>query len=297
MENPLLRILPQTPTPVQKILSVGKSGIYIKREDRIFFSQGTKIRKLAGIYFGLLPGIENVRSVLLQGNIHTNAILAGALFFRWLGIPFHVVGYNRNLQLRTAASILSNRFGTVTCYPTRTDWKEAMIHASFKDGTYVIPEFFFTPKALQGLETLWSEINPSDWDFIYLDVGSGLTWLSGLENKISHLYGICLGLPKTWTIHWIRERLPVLGLSNRSIDFDRLVEPREVCEKSFHFGSQAKFWEEKTFELYKITGIYFEPIYAAKSLTVIESMIESGKIAGKILYIYQGGALMSEIGI
>ncbi|EQA37802.1 hypothetical protein LEP1GSC047_4382 [Leptospira inadai serovar Lyme str. 10] len=303
-------------SPVQFLYKINKSEIFVKREDRLFFSQGTKIRKLLGIYRTLAPYFRSgkFQTVVLQGNLHSNAILAGILFFRWLGIPTKVIGYSRNLQLQSPASILAGRFSEIVIYPTRREWEHHMqellgdtgggiaIQFDRIDGgvevptsarQILLPEYLFCQNALDGLAPLWDEIDPNEFDGIMLDVGSGITWLSALEWNRLPVFGVTLGLPKRKMQVWLESRRASLHLKHLAIPYDSLIEPKaELPLVSFSFGETER-WNDKANQLWKKTGIYFEPVYACKTLSVLESMVLAGKIEGRILYVYQGGILQN----
>ncbi|EPG75255.1 hypothetical protein LEP1GSC058_2140 [Leptospira fainei serovar Hurstbridge str. BUT 6] len=302
-------------SPVQFLYKIDKSEIFVKREDRLFFSQGTKIRKLFGIYNSLASYFHSgkLQSVVLQGNLHSNAILAGVLFFRWLGIPTKIIGYSRNPELRSPASILAERFSEIVIYPTRREWELRVLELSdtgstsvvpldridkgvevpTKDRQVLLPEYLFCQNSLNGLAPLWDEIDPKEFDCILLDVGSGITWLSALKWNRLPVFGITLGLSKRKMQVWMESRRVNLDLKQIAIPYDFLIEPKaELPFASFSFG-ETESWHEKTKQLWKKTGIYFEPVYASKTLSVLESMILAGKLEGRILYIYQGGILQN----
>ncbi|TGJ98563.1 1-aminocyclopropane-1-carboxylate deaminase [Leptospira langatensis] len=303
----LLSVLRIGKTRIDPVVRTDSYEIHIKREDRIFFSQGTKIRKLLGIYQSLLPEIQSgrIEKFILQGNLHSNAILAGVLFLRNVGVPTKVLGYSRDPKLVSPASVLASRFSELELYPGRREWEKAVedttksslsgwdLIAEDQDSprSLLLPEYLFCREALEGLSSLWEEIDPSSFDRIVLDVGSGLTWISGIQWGRIPITGICLGLRKERTISWLQENLSSLRQTLPPLPWNSLIEPREKLDHPFSFGKKGGFWEEKADEYERRFGIYLEPIYAAKSFAVLEEMAKSGELKGRILYIYQGGAL------
>ncbi|PJZ78957.1 1-aminocyclopropane-1-carboxylate deaminase [Leptospira neocaledonica] len=286
-------------TGVDSVLKVHSSELFIKREDRIFFSQGTKIRKLLGIYKNLESKLRSgeIQKVILQGNLHSNAILAGSLFFKFVEVPTKILGYSRDPKLITPASIISKRFSEMELYPTRKEWGEVVEDTtkSLPPNEVLIPEYLFTTSALQGLMSLWEEIDPMKYDRIILDVGSGLTWISSILWGKLPMTGICLGMEKEKFIPWIKLRLSSLRLPNIDLPWESLIDPREKIEGDFSYGKKGNIWLEKSSEYQKRFGIYLEPIYAAKSISMIESMMKKRELEGRILYIYQGGILQGGV--
>ncbi|MGJ4747120.1 1-aminocyclopropane-1-carboxylate deaminase [Leptospira sp. SA-E8] len=286
-------------TEVDYVLKVHSSELFIKREDKIFFSQGTKIRKLVGIYKNLESKFQSgeIQKVILQGNLHSNAILAGSLFFRFVEVPTKILGYSRDPALVTPASIISKRFSELELVPTRKEW-EKIVEDTTKfhpPNQVLIPEYLFTLSALQGLASLWEEIDPTKYDRIVLDVGSGLTWISAILWGKLPVTGISLGIHKEKFVTWIGSHLSSLRLSNLDLPFESLIDPKEKLTADFSYGKKGKFWLERSKEYQRKFGIYLEPIYAAKSISIIESMMEKGELEGRILYIYQGGILQGGI--
>lgn len=286
-------------TGVDSVLKVHSSELFIKREDRIFFSQGTKIRKLLGIYRSLESKLRSgeIQNIILQGNLHSNAILAGSLFFKFVEVPTKILGYSRDPKLITPASIISKRFSELELYPTRKEWEKIVEDTtkSLLPNEFLIPEYLFTSSALQGLNSLWDEIDPTHYDHVVLDVGSGLTWISGILWGKLPITGICLGLQKERFGHWLGSNLSSLRLQSIDFPWANLIDPKEKLKVDFSYGNKGNIWLERSKEYQKRFGIYLEPIYASKSISIIESMMENKELEGRILYIYQGGILQGGI--
>ncbi|PJZ49424.1 1-aminocyclopropane-1-carboxylate deaminase [Leptospira saintgironsiae] len=286
-------------TGVDSVLKTHSSELFIKREDRIFFSQGTKIRKLLGIYRSLESKLRSgeIQNIILQGNLHSNAILAGSLFFKFVDVPTKILGYSRDPKLITPASIISKRFSELQLYPTRKEWEKAVedTRKSLLTNQALIPEFLFTSFALEGLTSIWDEIDHSQYDRIVLDVGSGLTWLSGILWGKLPITGICLGLEKKKFGPWMESNLSSLRLSKLNLPYESLIDPQEKLKANFSYGKKGNIWLEKSKDYQKRFGIYLEPIYGAKSISIIESMMEKRELEGRILYIYQGGILQGGV--
>ncbi|EIE01651.1 1-aminocyclopropane-1-carboxylate deaminase [Leptospira licerasiae] len=286
-------------TGVDSVLKIHSSELFIKREDRIFFSQGTKIRKLIGIYKSLESKFRSgeIDKIILQGNLHSNAILAGSLFFRFVEVPTKILGYSRDPGLITPASIISKQFSELELYPTRKEWEKAVEDTTKfpPSNEFLVPEYLFTPTALQGLTSLWEEIDPTRYDQIVLDVGSGLTWISAILWGKLPVTGICLGIQKQKFLPWLGAHMSSLRLSQMDFSSEKLIDPKEKLEGDFSYGKQGKFWLQRSKEFQKRFGLYLEPIYAVKSISIIESMMQKKELEGRILYVYQGGILQGGI--
>ncbi|TGL36610.1 1-aminocyclopropane-1-carboxylate deaminase [Leptospira koniambonensis] len=286
-------------TGVDSVLKIHSSELFIKREDRIFFSQGTKIRKLIGIYNSLESKLQagEIQKVILQGNLHSNAILAGSLFFKFVGVPTKILGYSRDPKLITPASIITKRFSDLELYPTRKEWGKTVevTTKSLPPNEFLIPEYLFASSALEGLLSLWEEIDPAQYDRIVLDIGSGLTWISGILWGKLPITGICLGIQKEKFGPWMESNLSSLRLPNLDLPWENLIDPKEKLEGNFSYGKKGNHWLEISKEYQKRFGIYLEPIYAAKSIRIIEYMMENRELEGRILYIYQGGILQGGV--
>ncbi|EMO27047.1 hypothetical protein LEP1GSC170_4530 [Leptospira interrogans serovar Bataviae str. HAI135] len=63
-----------------------KSYLSILRDDRLAFGMGTKFRKFYGIHKTFEN--KNIRSVFLQGELHSNALAAFCFYFIILAIRF-----------------------------------------------------------------------------------------------------------------------------------------------------------------------------------------------------------------
>lgn len=209
---------------------------------------------------------------------------------------------------------MAERFSEVVIYPTRREWEHRILElpADVRGGTMLrldridgdvevptngmqilLPEYLFCQNALNGLAPLWDEIDPKEFDCIVLDVGSGITWLSALEWNRLPVFGVTLGLSKRKMQVWMESHRAGLDLKQIAIPYDSLIEPKaELPFASFSFG-ETESWHDKAKQLWKKTGIYFESVYACKTLSVLESMVLKGKLEGRILYIYQGGILQN----
>ncbi|WP_246813530.1 1-aminocyclopropane-1-carboxylate deaminase [Leptospira gomenensis] len=283
------------------------------------------MRKFLGIHASLRS--QSIRSVLLQGELHSNALAAFAFLFRNFGYRVRSIGYTRDPKRNSANSILTKRHShSSEQLSSRAEWKQKILRFSeetsvvtldskrFTDHTFVkdgivkigpvsaqefrdpdfsesvlIPEYGLCRAALEGIDSLWEKIQISEFDRIVIDVGSGLTYLSALRffQKRIPIYGVAIGLPKSKLLSWLDEQKKNLGLESLRIADDRILE----TEGGFGFGGNKIQILEYSKSFYRRTGIPVEPIYSARTLALTEARIQSGEWNGRTLYIHQGGLL------
>ncbi|RHX93990.1 1-aminocyclopropane-1-carboxylate deaminase [Leptospira yasudae] len=288
-------------------------GLFILLDGRLAFSIGTKVRKFFGFHSAL--NVQKVRSVLLQGELHSNALGAFSYLFRVFGYEVHTIAYARNRSLTTANSVLVKwNSHKLEIFPSRREWKERIKALSadsidtenffseedsrnkapirndspWKDFR-LIPEYGLSRAAAIGLDSLWERIQISKYERIVLDLGSGLTWLSASRyfgNSIP-IYGISVGLSRSKMMEWLEEKKKFLGFHGFQIEGDKILSP----EFSSGFGSRHNRILEYSNSFYRKTGIPIEPIYSGISLLTVEKRIDSGFWKGNTLYIHQGGLL------
>ncbi|PJZ56758.1 1-aminocyclopropane-1-carboxylate deaminase [Leptospira barantonii] len=297
------------PTQIRNIFTSSQTTLSILRDDRLATGIGTKSRKFLGIHSELeRRGIDNV---ILQGELHSNALAAFAFLFHRFGYQVRSIAYARDKSRTTPNAVLVRENShSLTTYSSRFDWKRAVQEAdalSFRNSNIIqnsniqefefkndetwgiVPEFGFCHAAAFGLDSLWKQIPIEKYDRLVLDLGSGLTWLSALnffQNRIL-ISGISIGLSKKKMIPWLNDEKSILGLETLQIDPDCIYEP----EDDSGFGSLNPEILEycKTFE--KKHTIPIEPIYSGRTLKTIEALIADGSWNGRILYIHQGGLL------
>nr|WP_230458280.1 1-aminocyclopropane-1-carboxylate deaminase [Leptospira weilii] len=311
-------------TLIQPIVSNFQTELSILRDDRLAFGMGTKFRKFSGIHSALEK--KNVRSVILQGELHGNALAAFAFLFRNFGYHVHTICYTRDPNRSGANSIFVKRNSHfIQVYNSRSEWKNAVgrISSNAKSGgvssqeflnaeseianerevcAYIvpiddlkntnadvslIPEYGLSRTALNGLDSLWKQIPTEKYDRLVLDIGSGLTWLSA---KL-----------------FFQNRMDVVGVcvglpKKKMIDWLKekqnclgfetfSIEDSAVFESEFvgGFGSTNLNILEYCNSFYLRHKIPIEPIYSGRTLYTIEQKMASGEWKGKTLYLHQGG--------
>ncbi|MDI7224794.1 1-aminocyclopropane-1-carboxylate deaminase [Leptospira santarosai] len=291
------------PICIQTAFKTQESELSILRDDRLAFGAGTKFRKFLGIENELRK--KRITSVLLQGEIHSNALAAFAFLFRIFGYTVETIAYSRDPFRVTSNSLFVKknsqkiqivssrkewRVFTEEFSASRQEWKGRVGEFSELNtrSQAIIPEYGFSVEAFESLKSLWMEINPMEWDWIVVDLGSGMTWLSALEVFKEYsipVLGMCVGLKKNKMISWLK-------MNSAKAQSNLLKIPEEwILESDFLFGFGNKNLQilEYCNDFYRKTKIPIEPIYSGRTLYTIERLISSGELKGKILYIHQGG--------
>ncbi|UOG40279.1 1-aminocyclopropane-1-carboxylate deaminase [Leptospira noguchii] len=100
-----------------------KSYLSILRDDRLAFGMGTKFRKFYGIHKTFES--KNIRSVFLQGELHSNALAAFCFLFHNFGYQVRSIAYARNPKRVTANSIFVKwNSHELEIFSSREEWKE-----------------------------------------------------------------------------------------------------------------------------------------------------------------------------
>ncbi|TGL76324.1 1-aminocyclopropane-1-carboxylate deaminase [Leptospira yasudae] len=315
------------PIRIQKISFNGNptASVSVLRDDRLAFGIGTKFRKFLGIHSALR--LKSIRSVFLQGELHSNALGAFAFLFRRFGYEVRSIAYARDPKRASANSILTTRHShSLELFSSRTDWMQRILRLPEKTSavtldsfgfansaldksvfckidpiqeegspnperseSVLIPEYGLCRAALEGLDSLWEKIPISEYDRIVVDIGSGSAYLSALRFFEDRIpfYGVAIGLPKSKLLFWLEEKKKLLGLEWLRIADGRILEPVGNGGFGAHYIQNLEY--SKSF--YQRTGIPVEPIYSARTLAVTEMRIRSGEWSGRTLYIHQGGLL------
>ncbi|WP_225913574.1 1-aminocyclopropane-1-carboxylate deaminase [Leptospira yasudae] len=299
--------------------------VSVLRDDRLAFGIGTKFRKFLGIHSALR--LSNVRSVLIQGEFHSNALGAFAFLFRSFGYQVRSIAYARDPKRVSANSILTTRHShSFELFSSRTEWMQRILPLPEKTSaatldslcfansaldksvfckidpiqeevspyperseSVLIPEYGLCRAAWEGLDSLWEKIPISEYDRIVLDIGSGSAYLSALRFFKDRIpvYGVAIGLPKWKLLSWLEEKKKLLGLEWLRIADERILEPVGDVGFGVHYIQNIEY--SKSF--YQRTGIPLEPIYSARTLATVETKVRSGEWSGRTLYVHQGGLL------
>ncbi|PJZ52534.1 1-aminocyclopropane-1-carboxylate deaminase [Leptospira adleri] len=306
--NSLLR-----PLEIREVIVRSKQRISILRDDRLAFGIGTKFRKFFGIHSEMES--KGIRTVILQGELHSNLVASFSLLFRIFGYHVRTIAYSRDpKRISMNAQIVKKNSHVLETFQSRSDWKAALLELkknfsenpeadenryrmkyknSFQDpnssfeAVALIPEYGFGLEASQGLNSLWEQIPILEFDHLAIDIGSGLTWLSArnfFRDRIP-VSGVSVGLDKKKMIPWLREKQEELNFSGFEIDEESIW----ASEDGNGFGSASANILEFNHIFYRKHSVPIEPIYSGKSLYSIRKKMERSEISGRILYLHQGG--------
>ena len=264
------------------------------------FTLGTKLRKAEGIYKFIQE--RGYSAIQLVGDPNSNYLAAFTLYFYAKKIPTFNIHISRSGYI-SGNRILSERFSTK--YLNFTSYKEEFFSEIFpeflssKDTPFEISEkrqadfkIFSVPRwgiSKYSIENIQSMINKIliiyKINTIYIDIGSGFTYLSFLNNiNLGNVkvIGVCIGLPKS-KMHGYLSELE-LYLFGRISSYE-LIEPSERDR----FGVIRKE-DLELIDSLRDKNIYLEPIYSAKSFRRIITEEENKNKEG-IFYFHQGGLL------
>jgi 1-aminocyclopropane-1-carboxylate deaminase len=128
-------------------------------------------------------------------------------------------------------------------------------------------------------------------DFLFLDFGSGLTFISALQyfvNKNTKIVAILTG-PK---YEKVKEEIKVLA-KKLEVDEEILNKNNYEIIKSLISPGYAK--TSNTLENFIYgefrNGLPLEPVYSAKSMYTIKKLFSENNYKGTSLYLHQGGLL------
>jgi 1-aminocyclopropane-1-carboxylate deaminase len=260
------------------------------------FTLGTKLRKAEGFYFQLLK--SNKKAVQIAGDPNSNFMAAFTLYFYSKGIPVLSIHSSRS-GYKGGNKILSERFAykkinlqTISqefyFKPHSFFLKSPYNHINFEESDIlVIPRWGVSHLVSQSLNTLWNHIfKKYNINILYVDVGSGLTYLSLLNYTLGlkiRVVGICIGLPQKKMVRYLEEM--EYREFGKISSYD-LIDPLELGR----FGKKNSTIYDFMGEM-REKNIILEPIYSAKSVYMIlhDTVLQDG-VEG-LFYLHQGGLL------
>ncbi|MFM9401563.1 1-aminocyclopropane-1-carboxylate deaminase/D-cysteine desulfhydrase [Myroides odoratimimus] len=261
--------------------------IFVKREDLLHEEvSGNKFRKLK---YNILKAQELGYSKLLTfGGAYSNHIAATAAAGRICGVE--TIGIIRGEELENnyaGNSTLTKAVedGMTLGFLTRTDYRNKgeveiidRLKAIYGD-FYLVPEGGTNEEAIRGTEEILKE-GDETFDYICTAVGTGGT-IAGIINS-SHPNQTILGFPALKGSFLYEDIRKFVTNNNWDLVLD------------YHFGGYAKYNEELLSflrELYKQTGVLFDPIYNGKMIYGVLEEIKKGRFKdnSKILVIHTGG--------
>ncbi len=260
------------------------------------FTLGTKLRKAEGYYSEYLK--SHKKAIQITGDPNSNFIAAFTIYFYSKGIPVLSIHSSRS-GYKSGNRILSERFAhkkiNVDSIPQESYLKP---HSYFLDtpsnrtnfvesDILVIPRWGASHFASQSLNTLWNHIfKKYQINTLYVDVGSGLTYLSLLNYTFGLnlcVVGVCIGLPKHKMVGYLQEM--------ESKEFGRISSYNLIDPKGLGKFGKKKSLSFEFIQKMRNENIYLEPIYSGKSVyTILQETLLQERKEG-IFYLHQGGLL------
>lgn len=288
-------------TPLYKMnFKIGKTNIYVKRDDIIEFALGgNKVRLFE--YLAAEIRKSAAEKVITFGSIHSNHLRVTSFVAAYLGISADLIVLTNNENIRATPNIeLANLYSNVTIVPCKKqdahDFIEGYLDKQNKMGTayYWIPGGGHTSIAPLG----------------YIDAGKEIIQqLNSLDTKIDAAFVPCgTGTTQTGLICSINE-FPVYGITvARTIDkcineITALLEKMTLCgyadsvdSEQIHVISSDKKYGIIDEDIKRIIngilksdGFLLDPIYNAKSFLKMIDFIKQNRGIENVLYINTGG--------
>lgn len=271
---------------ISEIYKTKDFDLNLKKEYKSFLSFGTKLRKFKGLFQYLKQ--NNFSEVLIYGNPHSNFVSTYTFLCKTFGFKVNSIFYTKDKFKQSINSKISEIYSDEFQLIQSKNNLEFYLKEYSKSEIFQIPEFGIHPSSINSLNELWSEIKNVDFEYLFLDIGTGFTALTALEyfqNK--KIIGVAIGQDEKKILHYLENLSDKLNLSKENLKNLKIISP--IISKSF--GSVNKELENFIKEFYKEKEIYLEPIYSAKSVFTILNFIKKEKLNGKGIYIHQGGIL------
>lgn len=266
-------------------------SVYLKREDLIHpVISGNKWRKLK---YNLIEAKEKGYKTLLSfGGAYSNHIYAFSCAGKIFG--FETTGIIRGEQTLPLNPTLrsAKENGMKIEYVTRTNYRKkrepnfiAELKEKFGD-FYLIPEGGTNQLAIKGCTEIIKNIGV-DFNYIVSACGTGGT-LSGLICELRGNKKV-IGIPVLKGAKFLKNEILNYVFEYTGKKFDNWE-----LKLNYHFGGYAKITKELIsfmFEFEKINCIDLEPIYTAKMLFAVKSLIENNDIpeGSTIVALHTGG--------
>ena len=284
----------ESASKLQKIILTANNNdynIYLKREDLIHPTiSGNKWRKLK---YNLLEANDlGFKTLLTFGGAYSNHIYALASASKIFGFnSIGVIRGEQHLPLNPTLSYAKNN-GMEFHYLNRTKYRKKTeqffideLHQLFGD-FYLIPEGGTNKLAVKGCTEIIDQIE-IDFDYIAAACGTGGTisgLICGLEGKRN-----VIGIPVLKGAEFLNDDIADLTKSYSDQNYTNWS-----LNLNYHFGGYAKITKELVLfmnEFEKLNNIKLDPIYTAKLLYGINSMIMNNEIrkGSTIVILHTGG--------
>lgn len=253
------------------------------------FTLGTKLRKAEGIFQFLLQ--NNYNAIQLVGDPNSNFISAFTYYFTIKKIPVYAVHISRS-GYRSGNRIISERFSTKFIKPTIVSGEMYdRVYPDFENRSdlkiFPIPNWGISKFSELALHNLWKNIqNKYLINILYIDIGSGLSYLSALhyfKNSDIKIIGISIGLKKERMVEYLN------GVEDRIFQTTseyEIINPTDGLK----FGKTNAYLSQFIREMSK-KKIYLEGIYSAKSVNTIIELEKNRTNREEIGYLHQGGLI------
>lgn len=259
----------------------------IKKEYESFLSFGTKLRKFSGLNEFLKS--KNTKEVLIYGNPHSNFVSTYTYLFKIFNYKINSIFYSFDKDKNSLNSFLSKNYSDEFQFIQSKNNLEYYLNLfSKKENLFIVPEFGIHTSSIYSLNQLWKEIENFEFEYLFLDIGTGFTSLTALEYfKDKKLIGVSIGQDEKKIYKYLENLSKKLNLEKSNLSRLKIIPP--VISKSF--GSTNKELDEFVKTTFLTTGFFLEPIYSAKSIYTIQKYIKKNLPNGKGIYIHQGGIL------
>lgn len=288
-------------TPLYKMrYRIGKTNVYIKREDVIEFAfGGNKVRLFE--YLAAEIKKSHAAKLITFGSIHSNHLRVAAFIAAYLDVDADLIVLTEDGRMQASPNLeLAKLYGNVTIIPCKTkdahDFIDEYLAAQDKKGVkyYWISgggQNSISPlgyvdagkEIIRQLNDLNVEI-----DAAFVPCGTGTTQ-TGLICSIKEfpLYGITVARTVDRCINVISdllEKMSVLGYADMSY-----AERIHVISSNKQYGIIDEDIRRIIITVLKTDGLLLDPIYNAKSFLGMTQFLNQNSGINNVLYINTGG--------
>ncbi len=288
-------------------------NLNVVRDDLHYFGLGTKVRKISGLVKWLTS--EGINQVVLRGSLHGNFLASYSYILYNLGFLVRVFAYTRDKNLLSPNRILIKHHShELRIFHSFVEMNESIsieekqmmnanLYDSQKQQSYYLPTYGIHPTALDGLSILWKHpiFTTDSPKTIFLEIGSGVTFLSALSslsNQNVSICGISVGEPRDkWLLNsdTVASNLNLSVKLNQNTNFPQTSMPNiyilNPMQKS-RFASIKKDDSSVLKLIYQRYGLLIEPVYGLKTWEYLLNPSELPKDLPKPwIYLHQGGQL------
>ena len=274
---------------------------------------------------------QAISSVLLTGDPNTNFIASYATLLRAQG--FEVFFRNQrslgskkdfdfDLKNLSSQKISNSRNYTLT-FENSKPFEELFAREQYR--YLMLSRWGIFSPSLLSLESLWKEIQIEEYDLVFVDIGSGITFLSFLlhcPQFLEKIFGVAIGAKKQSLISHLENFInssvddaSKIVTKNSSQVFEKIVpfdflhlldeEQKPIFQDqiwfsgflekrilhpidSSSFGKSSKATLEFCNQSQTELSIPLEPIYSGKSIPTILEFLKTRNPSAKAIYIHQG---------